>query len=95
MVPTIYFKSVMPALSRTSSATRSTICLLIFEFFDAADQRDHHFRDHLHALLRHLHGRFEDGASLHLGDLGIGDAEAAAAMTQHRVELVQLFHSME
>ncbi len=38
------------------------------------------------------HGRFEDGARLHLGDLRIGDAETAAAMSEHRVELVQLFH---
>ena len=35
-------------------------------------------------------GGFEDGARLHLGDLGIGDAEAAAAVAEHRVELVQL-----
>ena len=32
----------------------------------------------------------EDGAGLHLVDLGIGDAEPAAAMAEHRVELVQL-----
>ena len=32
----------------------------------------------------------EDRAHLHLVDLGIGDAEAAAAMAEHRVGLVQL-----
>src|ERR1035441_1341783 len=62
--------------------------LLILEFLDAADQRDHDFGDHLHALLGHLHDGFEDGARLHFGDLGIGDAETAAAMAQHGVELV-------
>ncbi len=69
--------------------------LLVFQFLDAADQRDHDFRNHLHALLRHLHGGFEDGAGLHLGDLGISDAETAAAVAEHGVELVQLFHAVE
>ena len=32
----------------------------------------------------------EDRAGLHLGDLGIGDGEPAAAEAEHRVELVQL-----
>ena len=32
----------------------------------------------------------EDRARLHLGDLGIGDRQAAAAVAEHRVELVQL-----
>ena len=36
------------------------------------------------------HGRLDDRARLHLGDLGIGDAEAHAAVAEHRVELVQL-----
>ena len=36
-----------------------------------------------------LHGGLEDGARLHLGDLGIDDAEPAAAEAEHRVELVQ------
>ena len=33
----------------------------------------------------------DDGADLHLGDLGEGDAEAAAAQPEHGVLLVQLF----
>ena len=49
---------------------------------DTANQRDHDFGNHLDALLGHLHGGFEDGAGLHFGDFGIGDAEAAAAMTR-------------
>ena len=95
MVPTMYFWSFMPALPRTSSATRFTISFWFSSSLHAADQRDHDFGDDLHALLRDLHGRFEDGARLHLGDLGIGDAETAAAMAEHRVELVQLFDALQ
>ena len=36
-----------------------------------------------------LERRLEDGARLHLGDLGVGDDEAAAAVPEHRVELVE------
>ena len=45
-----------------------------------------------HALpsWRNSIGRLEDGADLHLGDFGIGDAEAHAAVTHHGVDLVQL-----
>src|ERR1035437_8544683 len=62
--------------------------LLILEFLGAAAQRDHAFGDHLDALLEDLHDRFEDGARLHFGDLGIDDAETAAAVAQHGVEFV-------
>ena len=68
--------------------------LLVLEFLDAADQRNHDLGNHLDALLRHQHHGFEDGARLHLGDLGIGDAEAAAAVAEHRVELVQILHAL-
>ena len=58
------------------------------------DERDHDLRLHLDLLLRDIGRRFEDGARLHLGDLGIGDAEAAAAMTEHRIEFVQLLDAL-
>ena len=35
-------------------------------------------------------GRLEDGARLHPGDLGVDDAQAAAAQAEHRVVLVQV-----
>ena len=69
--------------------------LLVVELLHAADQRDHDFGNDLDALLGNLHDGFEDGARLHLGDLGIGDTQTAAAMSEHRVELVQLFHAMQ
>ena len=41
------------------------------------------------AFLLHRDGGLEDRPRLHLVDLGIGDAEPAAAVAEHRVELVQ------
>ena len=40
-------------------------------------------------FFRDVEGGLEDGAHLHFVDLGIGDAEAAAAVAEHRVDLVQ------
>jgi hypothetical protein len=37
-------------------------------------------------------GGFEDRARLHLGNFWEGDPEPAAAMAEHRIELVQLVH---
>ena len=45
------------------------------------------------ALLLDFDGGLEDGARLHFGDFGVGDAEAAAAVPEHGVELVQLQHA--
>jgi hypothetical protein len=45
------------------------------------------------ALGLHVQRRLEDGAGLHLGDLGVGDAQPAAAVAQHGVELVQVLHA--
>ena len=42
------------------------------------------------AVLLHVAGGLEDGPGLHRGDLGIDDAQPAAAVAEHRVELVQL-----
>src|SRR3546814_11452785 len=42
------------------------------------------------SLFLHRGHRLEDGARLHLVDLGIGDAEAATAMTEPGIGLDQL-----
>ena len=59
------------------------------QFGQEADQRDHDLRLDLDAFLLHVAGGLEDGPGLHLGDLGIDDAQPAAAEAEHRVELVQ------
>ncbi len=69
--------------------------LLILQFFYAADQRNHDLGNDFHAFLRHLYGGFKDGARLHLRYFRIGNAQAAAAMAKHRVELMQLFHAVQ
>jgi hypothetical protein len=43
------------------------------------------------ALVLDRDGGLDNGANLHLGDLGEGDAETAAAQSEHGVLLVQLF----
>ena len=66
--------------------------LLPPQLLDVADQRDHDLGLDRDALLRHLQRGLEDGARLHARDLGIGDAQPAAAVAEHGVELVQLLH---
>src|SRR6185295_7317604 len=48
--------------------------------FDVTDERDHDLGLDRYALLRDLERSLEDRARLHPRDLGIGEAEAAAAM---------------
>ena len=44
------------------------------------------------ALFLDRDGGLENGANLHLSDLGEGDAETAAAQAEHGVLFVQLFN---
>ena len=67
-------------------------CRLVRHFFQRGGERNHHFGKNFHSIFRHGHGRFEDGAGLHLGDLGIGDSQTTAAMSEHGIEFVQLLH---
>jgi hypothetical protein len=65
------------------------------EFLAKADERHHDFRDDRRASrFRRLDGSLEDGAGLHLGNLRVGDRQTAAAMAEHRVELVQLIDAL-
>ena len=63
----------------------------ILELLDLADQRDHDLGHDVPVgmVLLDVEGGLDDGAGLHLGDLRIGDGQAAAAVTHHGVELVQ------
>ena len=62
---------------------------LQIQFLLVSDERNHDLGLHLDAFLLHLGNGFENRARLRLGDLGIRDAEAAAAVPEHRVELMQ------
>ena len=68
----------MRALTRSSSA--------LVAISGTITSRHHRLAGALAGLDR----RLEDRARLHLGDLRIGDREAAAAEAEHRIELVQL-----
>ena len=59
------------------------------QFPFVADQRDHDLRQHGQAGARQLARGFHDGRDLGLVDLREGDAQPAAAVAQHRVQLVQ------
>ena len=63
------------------------------EFFLKADERNHDLRLHLDLLLQNIRSGFEDRTRLHFRDLRICDAETAAAMSEHRIELVQGLHA--
>ena len=69
--------------------------LLIAQLADVANERDHDLGNDLQAFLVELAGGFHDGAGLHLGDLGIGDAQTHAAVAEHRVELVELLDARQ
>ena len=66
---------------------------LELEFLGEPDQRNHDLRFALDAFLLHERRGLENGPGLHLGNLGIGDAEAATAKTEHGIELVQFMHA--
>ena len=61
-------------------------------FLCFARQRDHDLGDDIPVgmTLFDCDRRLDDRLRLHDGDLGIGDGETAAAVTHHRVELVQV-----
>ena len=65
---------------------------LVAHLFDGADERDHDLEVRFAAVILDVDGGLEDGARLHLGDLGERDAEAAAAQAEHGIDLVQLLH---
>ena len=83
-----------PWPSSTSAWTRSTITLVTSS--SLTSQVTGTMISGLASLagLDQLGGRLEDGPDLHLGHLGIGDAQADAAVAHHRVGLVQLLAAL-
>ncbi len=63
----------------------------VLELLDLADQRDHDLGNEVPLGMTCLNGKscLDNGTGLHLCDLGEGDSQTAAAVTHHRVELVQ------
>src|SRR5689334_7588247 len=59
----------------------------MLELLHRCDEWNHDFRTDIYPAPFRSHGRLEDGAPLHLRDLGIRYAESATAMTQHRIRL--------
>ena len=58
------------------------------------DQRDHNFRVHRVTDLCPATCGFDNRPHLHFENLRVGDRQAAAAMAQHRVELVELLDAL-
>ena len=64
------------------------------QFLLEGHQRNHDFRHHGKSFfLGDFHSGFKDGAGLHFRDFRIGNAETAAAMAEHRVELMEFRHA--
>ena len=62
--------------------------LLRKQFLDVADQRHHDFG----TCARNIGGGLANSAHLHFRYFGVGDAEAAPTVTEHRVEFVEFIH---
>ena len=60
------------------------------QFVDVADQGDHDLGDGLDAAFQAVARRLENRPGLHLGDLGVGDAQPASAMAKHGVGFPQV-----
>src|SRR5687768_7775715 len=63
---------------------------LELEFLGEADQGNHDLRVDFDAGFLDVSGGFEDRPGLHLADLGISDAEAATAVAEHGIELMEV-----
>ncbi len=64
----------------------------ILQFFYFARERDHDFGNDVPAFMFLLYRdrRFDDSLGLHYGNFGISNAQTAAAVSHHGVELVQI-----
>ena len=94
IVPTRYLILISCSFI-TSAATRSTMIFWSRSSLTRPTSGIMTSGSDLEPFLRQLAGRLEDGPRLHLGDLGIRDAEPHAAVAEHRVELVQLLDAVQ
>ena len=62
---------------------------LVFDFLGRAHDGDHDFREGLFTFGNEFSGRFEDGADLHFGHFGVGNAKTHAAVAHHGVAFVE------
>jgi hypothetical protein len=73
---------------RHAADERALLCELAL----VRHQRHHDLGQHAHAFLGNACCGLEDRARLHLGDLGIRDAEPDAAVAEHGIRLTVLLH---
>src|SRR6266571_2768842 len=59
-----------------------------------ADERNHDLRLNVESPPLGPDGGLENGVRLHLGDLGIRDAEPATSMTEHGIGFAQRLHDV-
>ena len=68
---------------------------LVREFGAITDEGNHDFGQDFDALLGDRGGGFEDRPGLHLGDIGMQNAEAAAAASEHGILFVQRLDAVD
>ena len=64
------------------------VCLVL-DFLEGAYERNHDFREYFDTASLNCKSGLNDGTGLHFGDLRIGNAETASAMTEHGVEFLE------
>ena len=84
----------LPAFSKTSFATSSTIARVCSSSARVIASGIMISGCTSMPSLATCDGGLEDGAHLHRVDLGVRDGEAAAAVAEHRVELVQVLRAL-
>jgi hypothetical protein len=58
---------------------------LVLELGVSSDEWNHDFRTDVDSSAFRSHGRLENGATLHFGDLGIADTKPTSPMAKHGV----------
>ena len=82
------------AFGKNSLGSIADDLFLHTHFCKGSGERNHDLGKRFDATGFEVECSFDDGTRLHLGDFGIGIAQAAAPVSEHGVELVKLFHLM-